>query len=165
MVSGATPHSPNIMKSAQILESLINSAATLGDSQSELGIKASPKGYLIDIKNNKRVSTDAALQIIELKLHAQPVPSRLSWGKLNDNTKSFFQWLCEQIQEQTHDHGMHTPARIGRNGIPMKLAECPLLSNLKKAGVLYGFSDPDVKSQKWVQLTEEGRSIWFSLFA
>jgi hypothetical protein len=146
------------MKSAQILESLINSAATLGDSQSEFG-------YLVGIKNNKRISADAALQIIELKLHAQPAPSRLSWDKLNDNTKSFFQWLCEQIQEQTHDHGMHTPARIGRNGIPMKLAECPLLSNLKKAGVIYGFSDPDVKSQKWVQLTEEGRTIWFSLFA
>ena len=89
------------MKSAQILESLINSAATLGEGQSKLGIKASPKGYLVDIKNNKRVSADAALQIIELKLHAQPAPSRLSWDKLNDNTKWFFQWLCGRIQGQT----------------------------------------------------------------
>ena len=153
------------MKSAQILESLINSAATLGESQSEFGIKASPKGYLIDVKNNKRVNADAALRIITANLPIQAAPSRLSWDKLNNNTKSFFQWLGEQIQGQTQDHGMHVPARIGRNGIPMKLAECPLLSNLKKAGVIYGFSDPDVKSQKWVQLTEEGRTIWFSLFA
>jgi hypothetical protein len=152
------------MKSAQILESLINSAATLGEGQNEFGIKASPKGYLIDVKNNKRVNTDAALQIITANLPVQVAPSRLSWDKLNDNTKSFFQQLAEQIQSQTQDHGMHVPARIGRNGIPMKLAECPLLSNLKKAGVIYGFSDPEVKSQKWVQLTEEGRAIWFSLF-
>lgn len=163
-----------IMKATEILERQIVVAKRDNTDASAYGVRVTPGGRFYAKNSNCRIGRDDALAEIEKnlapKVVAAPKAPRgaagsMTWDKLNNNTKQFFQWLGEQIQEKTHDHGMHTPARIGRNEIALTLQQCPLLTNLKKAGVVYGFVDPEKKSQKWVQLTEEGRAIWHSYFA
>ena len=162
------------MKATEILERQITVAKRDNTDASAYGVRVTPGGRFYAKSSNIRIGRDDALAIIEKALAPEVVSTPkalraavgpMTWDKLNDNTKQFFQWLGEQIQEKTHDHGMHTPARIGRNEIALTLQQCPLLTNLKKAGVVYGFADPEKKSQKWVQLTEDGRAIWHSYFA
>lgn len=162
------------MKSTEILERQIKIAERDGTNASVYGIRVTPGGRFYAKSSNIRISRDQALAIIEETMTPKEITAPvkacraagpITWDKLNSNTKAFFQWLGEQIQEQTHDHGMHAPARIGGGEIKLTLQQCPLLTNLKKAGVVYGFADPEKKSQKWVQLTEEGRAIWHSYFA
>jgi hypothetical protein len=127
--------------------------AALANQHPELGIKVAASGYIS--QHGKRISLETAQGV----LRAAKPKANYSWDRLNANTQTFFFTLCEQIQEQTKDHSLTVPARIGKNGITLTLAQCPLLTNLKRAGLIEGLVG-EKKSHKLVVLTDAGRQIW-----
>lgn len=129
------------------------------------GVKVSPKGRYANAEGT-RIGHDQAVQIVAAALNAEALPATtavtaqtFAWDKLNQNTKDFFFRFCELIQTQTGDYSMVVPARIGKHGISITLAECPLLTNLKRAGVLVGTTG-EKATHKYVAVTELGQAIW-----
>lgn len=128
----------------------------IASQRTELGIKVAASGYIS--RNGKRISLEDASAICGAAGPKLPY----QFQKLNQATRDFFFNLCEAAQELTRDHQLDTPFRVGKHGIPVQLANGPRLSNLKRSGVINGFADPSHKSHKYLQLTEEGRSLWLA---
>ena len=95
---------------------------------------------------------------------SQKVPkATMSWGSLNSNTQEFFFTLCELVAVESRDPSLVAPARIGANSsIQLAMAQLPLLSNLKKAGLCRTFADSSRKSQKWLEISPLGRDKYES---
>ena len=119
-----------------------------------LGIKVAPSGYIS--KDGKRISLEEAARICA----GHRIAPRYDWAKLNQATQDFFFSLCERMQESNRDYQLDAPAQVGRGGISIGLQDCPRLTNLKRAGLIEGFADPNQKSRRYLQLTELGRAKW-----
>lgn len=146
----------------QIVTRQLKVAARDNTDAHSRGIRFTPRGYIYI--GNDRIGHDAAVQKLAHMLEVEAgEPARIITAinhlKLNINTQNFFYWLCEQIQEQTKDHDMIVPARIGKLDIPLTLAQCPLLTNLKRAGLIESVPGAK-KSHKLVRLTDAGRAYW-----
>lgn len=133
------------------------------------GVKFTASGrYFI---GGTRVGFDAAVQHIAARLEAEATPLPLVapklkgeprrtgfvWDSLNQNTKDFFFNICDQMQTASQDHDMIVPVAVKELQIGLKHA--PHLSNLKKAGLIEGFTGLK-KTHKMLRLTEAGCDKW-----
>jgi hypothetical protein len=105
-----------------------------------------------------------AVQILAEQLEREANPDALptrsfSWYRLNEGTKDFFFWLCRQIEIQSKDPTLRSAVPIGRDHIHLTTAQCPLLTNLKKAGVIESHQGAGTRLRS-IQLTTAGHDIW-----
>jgi hypothetical protein len=105
-----------------------------------------------------------AVQVLAEQLEREANPDALptrsfSWYRLNEGTKDFFFWLCRQIEIQSNDPTLQSAVPIGRGHIHLTTAQCPLLTNLKKAGVIEGYQGMGTRL-RLIKLTAAGHDIW-----
>jgi hypothetical protein len=142
------------------------------------GVVFHPNGHII--YNKKRIKKADAVQTIAAILESEDqvlnpkksptnksgLTGPLTWDRLNQATKDFFFELAGQIMDETSDadseNGQHG-ARLGRDIPKISLKNAPRLSNLKKAGLFRSNQgSSNIKSERWVWLTEEGHAIYKS---
>jgi hypothetical protein len=145
------------------IKGLLIKAGEIQKTVLDRGLVYTPKGYIYG-KDNVRISLNAAVQTLAVKLEQEDAPkpqikrTDFNWDKLNSNTQDTLFWLAERIVDQTKDAGLVLPARLGKDGVSIPAAKQPLITNLKKAG-LVATSCGAKKSHRYIQLTEEGRTI------
>ena len=144
------------------------------------GIELRPNGYIF--AGNKRISKEAAVTTLaslieiedntqaEIKTTKKTKSNGITWDKLNQATKDFFFELASQIYAATDDvnfeNGHPPAARLGRDIPKISLQNAPRLSNLKKAGMMESGSwNSNVKSERWIMLTEQGLATYRAMHA
>lgn len=144
------------------------------------GIEFRPNGYIF--LGTDRIGKAAAVQTLAVKLEdegkakAKPQATKktkssgITWDKLNQATKDFFFELASQIYAATDDvnfeNGHPPAARLGRDIPKISLQNAPRLSNLKKAGMMESGSwNSNVKSERWIMLTEQGLATYRAMHA
>lgn len=126
------------------------------------GVTVTPAGYFLQA--GKRIGLKAAEALVNVEPEApeapaekrQPRRSGFAWDALNQATQDLFFGLCEAILEQTRDHDLSTPVRLGHDIAKIPLVDAPRLTSLKKAGLLVT-TGGTIKSHKYLALTEAGR--------
>lgn len=131
------------------------------------GVTCTPSGYFYAA--GKRISLDRAIELIAEPAPApeaepapaprQPKRTGFAWDSLNQATQDLFFGLCEAILEQTRDHDLSTPVRLGHDIAKVPLVDAPRLTSLKKAGLVETVAG-EVKSYRYLRLTDAGRARW-----
>lgn len=142
------------------------------------GIEFRPNGYIF--AGNKRISKETAVTTLarlieiedntkaEIKTTKKTKSSGITWDKLNQATKDFFFELASQIYGATNDSDSENgvfAARLGRDIPKISLQNAPRLSNLKKAGMMESTKGTNVKSERWISLTEQGLATYRAMHA
>jgi len=143
------------------------------------GIEFRPNGYIFS--GNTRISKVSAVQTLAAKMEIEDKhpafkepkktkSSGITWDKLNQATKDFFFELASQIYAATDDvnfeNGHPPAARLGHDIPKISLQNAPRLSNLKKAGMMESGSwNSNVKSERWIMLTEQGLATYRAMHA
>jgi len=144
-----------------------------GGVSSCYGLKFTVKGYIYLAEDGRRIGKADAVQALAARLEANdsPAPAAaprvkseprrtgFTWDKLNQATQDFFFNIGDQMQTVSQDHGMTVPVAVKE--LRIGLVHAPRLSNLKKAGLIEGFTGLK-KSHKMLRLTDEGRAIWMA---
>ena len=139
------------------------------------GLKFTPKGYVLQAEDGRRIGKADAVQVMATYLEAADAPAPAApaaprakgeprrtgfiWDSLNQATQGFFFQACEDIQEVTRDHSM--TLAVQAKDVRVGLVNAPRLTNLKKAGLIETIQG-DKKSHKFIRLTDAGRAIWFA---
>lgn len=163
-------------KALRIVDRLLTVAKKDDVAANNRGVEYRPSGYIFI--GAKRISRECAITILANKLHAEDQPKAtnktksngITWDKLNQATKDFFFELASQIYAATDDvnfeNGHPPAARLGRDIPKISLQNAPRLSNLKKAGMMESGSwNSNVKSERWIMLTEQGLATYRAMHA